>query len=131
MKKSAIFIMIFMAFIFTGCNFQSAVHPTKEQFVTYADSLYLDIKTIVTDPAIRPAISKDVMDKLKEAEDLYLEAKAVQDTVSQEPIDLLISAGKKVLEVTNILVLNEKQKAIVAGIRLSIKMLLNKAPLVS
>lgn len=110
-----------IAGIFLGCT------DSKEILKT-TNALYLDIKTVVTDPAIQPGISTEALDKLVVIEMNYLMAASKLKEVGaadMKPLSVIISCADEILGILDALVLDGKYERQISAIRLSIKILKN------
>jgi hypothetical protein len=110
-----------IAGIFLGCT------DSKEILKT-TNALYLDIKTVVTDPAIQPGISTETLDKLVVIEQNYLMAALKLQEMgdgNKEPLSIIIGCGDEILGIIDTLVLDGKYERQISAIRLSIKILKN------
>lgn len=94
-----------------------------------ADLLRLDIRTIVTDPAVRPMIPESTLARLGTAESVFLKAKAVYDSGGggdAEPLELLANSADEIITILDQLALGGKYEQEIAAIRLAVKILRNR-----
>jgi hypothetical protein len=121
MKKIlAILMMAIMTTFTMACN-------NTDQILKTANVIYLDIKTIVTDPEVKPVISKSDWEKLAGLERTYLEATLVlKETPSDEgALGLLVYCTDEILTMIDSIENTEKYVQAIAAIRFSVKILKN------
>lgn len=123
MKKIYLFIMLAFALVLSGVF---AMGCNQDVFQT-ADTLYLDIKTIVTDEEVMPLIPDKTMEHLAVVEKVYLSATKLKDVDPNDikPFELLIACADEILSLMDDLQLGEKYDKPLAAIRISVKMLRN------
>jgi hypothetical protein len=115
-------LVIIISGIFYGCT------EDREKMVRTTNAIYLDIKTVVTDPTVKPMIPEKTLGRLVVVEQVYLNAaKTLKEPGidSAEPLTIIINCADEILDTINILVLDEKYEKQLAVIRFSIKILKN------
>lgn len=112
--------LVTMAWITTGCR-------DTEKIIKTSNALYLDIKTIVTDPEVAAGIPPATMERLADLERTYLEAvQVLRDRPdSAEPLDMLVFCADEILTIINGTPMTGKYQSAVAAIRISIGILRN------
>ncbi|RLB94626.1 MAG: hypothetical protein DRH26_00730 [Deltaproteobacteria bacterium] len=71
MKKLLIGLTFVLMFSTFSCNMGADTREVLKQ----ADTLYLVVRTVVTDPGVLPLLSRDTLEKLMTLEARYLDAK--------------------------------------------------------
>ena len=108
---------------FFGCK-----EDTKK-IVAVTNALYLDIKSIVTDPDIKPMIQPGVIERLEELEHIYLSAanslKEAGPGDTKPATKILIACADEVLSIICNMAFDGAYDKQIAAIRLSIKILQN------
>ncbi len=93
------------------------------------NALYLDIKTIVTDPNVRPLIPDDKIADLAALERIYLEAvmrlEESKDPEDKVDLTVIVDCGSALLGIIDELVLDGKYNKQMQAIQLGIKVLSN------
>lgn len=120
------FFILVMVVILLGCNMD------KDKILSETNSIYLDIKTVVTDPAVSVLIPEKQMEKLAAAEQKYLKAVALLKNTESIDTDngkvtlkTIIECADTILEVIDALDLVGRYQAEIAAARVSIKVLKN------
>jgi len=96
-----------------------------ESLFKKADIMYLDIKTIVTDPAVASFIPEATMQRLAVAEKVYLKASALKGQDNETALKLLANVADEVINLVEDLQVAEKYQAQVDAIRVVLKILKN------
>ena len=124
MKKliAALAILTIVGF---GCV-QSSGPVSENKVLKTANAIYLDVRTVITDPEVMPMLAPAELDRLADLERKYLE---VADTLrafpdDSEAIEQLSWIATEILYVINDVYV-EKYRPYVAAIRISIKLLRN------
>lgn len=88
------------------------------------DTLYEDIKIVVTDPDLRPLFSQETLERLQGLEEDYLEAKVVLEGYPEdaEALQKLMYISEEILAIIGDNKA-EKLRPYIAGIRVSIQIL--------
>ena len=122
----ATLFILAMAVIMPGCTMD------KDEILSETNSIYLDIKTVVTDPAVSVLIPEKQMEKLAAAEQKYLKAVAIlknTDSIDTEDgkitLKNIIDCADTILEVIDALDLVGRYQAEIASARVSLKVLKN------
>ena len=103
---------------------------TPEKAAKTINAIYLDIKTIVTDPEVRAPISDEDMFNLQSAERKYLiAAEKYKLYGGAEHIDTIMLCADTFLSVFVEDKLDERQQQRLAAVRVAIKVLKNHLPL--
>ena len=124
MMKKLFAILALLALV--GCNYQAG--PVKaDRLLKTTHAIYLDVRTVVTDPAVMPMFMPAELRQLSELERQYLEAVRIlegrpDDAAAIEQISYLAT---EILMVLEQVVFVEKVRPYVAAIRISIKLLRN------
>lgn len=105
--------------IFSGCN------SDPEKLFKKADIMYLDIKTIVADPAVRVFIPDETMLRLAIAEQVYLRASAMREHDNENALKLLSNVADEVINLVEDLQVAEKYQPQIDAIRVVLKILRN------
>jgi hypothetical protein len=113
-------LLLAMAWTSTGCT-------DTDKIIKTSNALYLDIKTIVTDPEVAAGIPPSTMARLADLERNYLEAVQVlrDRPESTEPLDVLVYCADEILIIINGAPLPAGYQSAVAAIRISIGILRN------
>lgn len=114
-----------LAIVGMGCV-QPSGPVTDNKVLKTANAIYLDIRTVVTDPEVMPMFTPGEIERLADLERKYLE---VADTLrafpdDSEAIEQLSWIAAEILYVINSVQV-EKYRPYVAAIRISIKLLRN------
>jgi hypothetical protein len=126
MKKFLVAAAI-LAIVGIGCVQESSGPVTENKVLKTTNAIYLDIRTVVTDPEIRPMFSPKELEKMAELEDRYLD---VVDVLKQYPDDAeaiqkISYLATEVLGIFEQVTYVEKVRPYVAAIRISIQILRN------
>jgi len=105
--------------IFSGCT------DSPEKLFQKADVMYLDIKTIVTDPAVAVFIPEPTMQRLAIAEQVYLRASALKEQDNENALRLLANVADEVINLVEDLQVAEKYQPQIDAIRVVLKILRN------
>lgn len=130
MKKYLAMMMIAVigCFLFMGCLGEKTTGPpvTENKVLKTANAIYLDIRTIVTDPEVKPMFTDKELDRMAELEQEYLEAAKILRAFPDDAgaIDQLSWVATEILYTINAVKV-EKYRPYVAAIRISIKLLRN------
>jgi len=123
-------LMIIMSLIFYSCL------EDRERVVKTTNAVYLDIKTVVTDPEIKPMIPEKTLDRLAVVEQVYLKAanalqfpEADNTKPNTKPLGAIVYCADEILGIIDSLVLDGRYERQIAAIRLSIKILKNHLPI--
>lgn len=118
MKNLLITLIVAMA-MFTGC--------TTENVLQSAQTLYTDIKIIVTDETIKAEIPADVLTQIYALEPIYLAAVTVleTDSTNQDALTTILNIGNRLLLIIADLEIPDKYANKITAIRLAIKVLTN------
>lgn len=124
MKKIFLAALV-LAIVGFGCV-SSSGPVTENKVLKTANSIYLDVRTVITDPEVMPMFTPSELDRLEDLERKYLE---VADTLrafpdDAEAIEQLSWIATEILYVINSVQV-EKYRPYVAAIRISIKLLRN------
>ena len=118
----AVALVAVFSCVLVGCDDDKTVFER-------AEVLRLDIRTIVTDPAIKPMIPETTLARLAMAEKVFLEAKSVYDSGGGgdvEPLALLANSADEIVTILDQLALGGKYEREIAAIRLAVKILRNR-----
>ncbi len=128
MKKNNGFIFVAIILVFVMA-FGIGCQTSRPKRLETINALYLDIKTIITDPAIKPMIPPGKLKRLADLERKYLAAvsRLKASKVPDDKVDLAIIAecGSKLLGIVNSLVLEGKYSKELEAIKLGVKLLRN------
>lgn len=116
---SVILAVSFAISIFSGCN------SDPERLFKKADIMYLDIKTIVTDPAVRVFVPDETMLRLAIAEQVYLRASAMRQHDNTGALKMLANVADEVINLVEDLQVAEKYQPQIDAIRVVLKILRN------
>ncbi len=64
-------ILIVTLLVCPGCK------KTKDELLSEMDTIYIDIRTVITDESVHPLIKLETLSKLQDAEQKYLAAVAI------------------------------------------------------
>lgn len=119
-------LAVFFVIALSGCK------TSKDALLVEMDAIYLDIKTVVTDPDVEPLISVDKMERLKKAEQLYLKAVRVlksldnfENTDGQLSLEDISSCADTILSIIDSLDVYGRYGPEIAAARISLKVLKN------
>ena len=123
--KKILAVLAVLAIVGFGCV-SSSGPVTESKVLKTANSIYLDVRTVITDPEVMPMFAPAELDRLADLERKYLE---VADTLrafpdDSEAIEQLLWIATEILYVINSVQV-EKYRPYVAAIRISIKLLRN------
>ena len=121
MKKLVVGCLFLALFGLVGCNMGTDTREVLKQ----ADTLYLVVKTIVTDPGVMPLLSRDTLEKLIILEVRYLEAKEIYLSGAAEggtKAKIFAMAGKLV-DIFEDLPYLEKYKDKISAARVAVKII--------
>jgi len=114
--------MVSMATVFFGCT------EDPDKMLKITNALYLDIKTVVTDPEIKPMIPDKTVERLVVVEQVYLKAASAlksNKSDAQRPLATIVGCADEILDIIGTLVLDGSYDRQLAAIRLSVKILKN------
>lgn len=133
MAYAAIMFMIMMSISCVSKQVNLADNP--EDLVKRTNAIYLDIKTVVTDPEVQPLLSSDTMMMLKDLEQKYLfAANALKGLEFSEtdPTVTIVNCTDTILNIIDYVVLQQtntekinKYAKHIAAVRISLKVLRN------
>jgi len=115
-------IMVSMATVFFGCT------EDPDKMLKTTNALYLDIKTVVTDPEIKPMIPDKTIERLAVVEQVYLKAAntlSLNGSETQKPLTTIVGCADEILDIIGTLVLDGRYDRQLAAIRFSVKILKN------
>ena len=114
-----------LAFIMLFSLFACEMNTDTRQLLKQSDTLYLVVKTIVTDPGVMPLLSRDTLEKLLILENSYLEAKKLYlSGVDQRNIRTkLLSYAGKLIGIFEILPQMDKYKDQISAARVAVKII--------
>ena len=118
-------ISVVIMLIAGGITLIPSCQDDAESLFKKADIMYLDIKTIVTDPAVASFIPESTMQRLSVAEQAYLKASALKDQDNETALKMLANVADEVLKLVEDLQVAEKYQAQVDAIRVVLKILKN------
>jgi hypothetical protein len=122
MKKNLVLLalIVLSAFALFSCN-------SEERLIRVSNAIYLDVKTVVTDPAIMEDISPEKLEKLAELERTYLEAVSILKRMPKDEgaLTMLVFCADELLIIVDDLDKYGKYKDVVTTIRISTKLLKN------
>ncbi len=129
MKKRNYFISIIAVTLVFAMALGIGCKMSRTKRLETINALYLDIKTIVTDPNVRPLIPPDKMADLAALERIYLEA-VMNLEASKAPddkIDLttIVDCGSALLGIIDEIALDGKYARQLEAVQLGIKVLKN------
>lgn len=120
MKNFVFVLMIIFSLVFVGCE------KSKEEILQTTNTVYLDIKTVVTDPSVRPMFSEEELTELRQLERTYLTAVDVYDkSEDQDSLKVISDCASEILVLLTKNVVDDRYKAEITAVRLSIKILRN------
>lgn len=121
MKRLIAGLMFIMLFSLFACE----MNTDTRQLLKQSDTLYLVVKTIVTDPGVMPLLSRDTLEKLLILENSYLEAKKLYlSGVDQRNIRTkLLSYAGKLIGIFEILPQMDKYKDQISAARVAVKII--------
>ncbi len=129
MKKRNYFISIIALTLVFAMALGIGCKMSRPKRLETINALYLDIKTIVTDPTVRPMIPPEKMAELAELERVYLETvmklQASQVPEDQADLSVIVDCGTALLGIIDELVLDGKYNKQMQAIQLGIKVLSN------
>ena len=118
-------ISVVIMLIAGGITLIPSYQDDAESLFKKADIMYLDIKTIVTDPAVASFIPEATMQRLSVAEQAYLKASALKDQDNETALKMLANVADEVLKLVEDLQVAEKYQAQVDAIRVVLKIIKN------
>jgi hypothetical protein len=122
MKKNLVLLalIVLSAFALFSCN-------SDERLIRVSNAIYLDVKTVVTDPAIMEDISPEKLEKLAELERTYLEAVSILKRMPKDEgaLTMLVFCADELLIIVDDLDKYGKYRDVVTTIRISTKLLKN------
>ena len=123
--KKLLAALAVLAIMGMGCV-QSSGPVTDNKVLKTANAIYLDVRTVITDPEVMPMFTPGELERLSDLERKYLE---VADTLrafpdDSEAIEQLSWIATEILYTINSVQV-EKYRPYVAAIRISIKLLRN------
>lgn len=126
MKKLLITALTIICFFGIGCA-QLGDPVTENKILKTTNSIYLDVRTVVTDPEVIPLFTAEELERLAELEKRYLQ---VADTLrafpdDAEAIEQISWIATEILMIINEVEFIEKYRPYVAAIRISIQVLRN------
>jgi len=121
LKRLIAGLMFIMLFSLFACE----MNTDTRQLLKQSDTLYLVVKTIVTDPGVMPLLSRDTLEKLLILENSYLEAKKLYlSGVDQRNIRTkLLSYAGKLIGIFEILPQMDKYKDQISAARVAVKII--------
>ena len=121
MKRLIAGLMFIMLFSLFACE----MNTDTRQLLKQSDTLYLVVKTIVTDPGVMRLLSRDTLEKLLILENSYLEAKKLYlSGVDQRNIRTkLLSYAGKLIGIFEILPQMDKYKDQISAARVAVKII--------
>ena len=126
MKNLLVLIAIVCSLMFSCVP--KPVNPAAESRVLKtANAIYLDVRTVVTDPEVKSLFAPGDLKRLSDLERQYLE---VADTLKQYPNDAeavtkISYLASEILDLLDEVAVIEKYRSYLAAIRISIKILRN------
>ena len=124
-----IVVVMFMGLFALSACVKESSGPVdgKNSIIGTTDKLYVDIKTVVTDPEVRPLFSDEDMEYMAELERTYLDATATLRARPDdaEAIQVIAGVATDILMVIKGVEFTEKYRPYVSAIRISIKILRN------
>ena len=121
----SVVISVVIMLIAGGITLIPSCQDDAESLFKKADIMYLDIKTIVTDPAVASFIPEATMQRLSVAEQAYLKASALKDQDNETALKMLANVADEVLKLVEDLQVAEKYQAQVDAIRVVLKIIKN------
>ena len=121
----SVLMAVVIMLIAGGITLIPSCQDDAESLFKKADIMYLDIKTIVTDPAVASFIPEATMQRLSVAEQAYLKASALKDQDNETALKMLANVADEVLKLVEDLQVAEKYQAQVDAIRVVLKILKN------
>jgi len=122
MKKNLVLLalIVLSAFVLFSCN-------SEERLIRVSNAIYLDVKTVVTDPAIMEDISPERLEKLAELERTYLETVSILKRMPKDEgaLEMLVFCADELLIIVDDLDKYGKYRDVVTTIRISTKLLKN------
>lgn len=121
------FATLFLMALALGCVPKSGDPVTESRVLKTANAIYLDVRTVVTDPEVKPLFFPRDLEKLADLEQQYLEAAAVLELYPSDAgaIAKVSYLGGELLGLLDEVVVVEKYRSYLAAIRISIKLLRN------
>jgi len=119
-------ILLALAVILMAMTVSPGCTETKD-LVKTSNALYLDIKTIVTDPEVAAGIPPETMARLASLERTYLEAANVlrDRPESTEPMEVLAYCADEILTLLTGMTVTGKYQSAISAVRISVKLLRN------
>jgi predicted RNA-binding protein with EMAP domain len=124
--KKWILLLAIICFLGIGCA-QSEGPVTENKVLETTQAIYLDVRTVVTDPEVMPLFTDKELERLAELEKRYLQ---VADTLrafpdDAEAIEQISWIANEILTIIGEVESIEKYQPYVAAIRISIQVLRN------
>lgn len=124
--KKILAVLAVLAIVGFGCV-QSSGPVTENKILKTTNAIYLDVRTVVTDPEVMPLFTAEELERLAELEKRYLQ---VADTLrafpdDAEAIEQISWIATEILTIIGDVESIEKYQPYVAAIRISIQVLRN------
>jgi hypothetical protein len=124
--KKLLTTLAIICFLGIGCV-QSGGPVNENKILKTTNSIYLDVRTVVTDPEVMPLFTAEELERLAELEKRYLQ---VADTLrafpdDAEAIEQISWIATEILTIIGDVESIEKYQPYVAAIRISIQVLRN------
>lgn len=124
--KKLLTVLAIVCFLGIGCV-QSEGPITENKILKTTNSIYLDVRTVVTDSEVIPLFTEKELERLADLEKKYLQ---VADTLrafpnDAEAIEQISWIATEILMIINEVEFIEKYRPYVAAIRISIQILRN------
>ena len=126
LKASTAIFLVVSLIMLSGCE------QSKEKLLAEMNTIYLDVRTVITDPLVLPLIPEDKLSILQEAEKKYLDAVAILKTIDSEDttdkkakLRTIIECADTILSVLDSLPISSSHKLELAAARVSINILKN------
>lgn len=131
MKKLICALVTLMGFALAGCATSGTPDPIDiDRVLQVTQTIYLDVRTVVTDPEVLPLFTDEELERLADLERRYLEVAERMKAFPEdaEVIEQVSFIAGEILEILDEITFVEKARPYVAAIRISIGILRNHLP---
>jgi predicted RNA-binding protein with EMAP domain len=124
--KKLLTTLAIICFLGIGCV-QSGGPVNENKILKTTNSIYLDVRTVVTDPEVMPLFTAEELERLADLERKYLEAAKRMKAFPEdaEAIEQISWIATEILTIIGEVESIEKYQPYVAAIRISIQVLRN------
>lgn len=116
--------------LLNGCGLQSVDPVNTNRLLKTTHSVYMDIRTVVTDPEVRPMFSPAELEKLAELERQYLAVTEIlkKHPNNEEAVQQVSQLATEILGILGEVEFVDGAKPYIAAIRISTQLLKNHLP---